>query len=289
MKYGINLLLWTDDATGNNFKPILEQIKSIGYDGVEVPVFSTDRESYVRLGKFLDSLGLDRTAVTVRSEADDPISNDAAVRASGIAATCDALDCCAAMGATHLVGPFHSALGVFSGSPASAEQRKWAIEGMQQVAEHAQSNNVMLALEYLNRFETYLLNSAHDMSAFIDAVGHPSCRMMYDTFHAHIEEKNVPQAIRAGGDNIVHVHISENDRSTPGAGQIRWDETFDTLQEIGYDGWFTVEAFGLALPKLAAATRIWRRMFSNEETLAREALTFMREQWLTRDKPVSAR
>jgi D-psicose/D-tagatose/L-ribulose 3-epimerase len=101
---------------------------------------------------------------------------------------------------------------------------------------------------------------------------------MYDTFHANIEEKNVAAAIRSCGDLLVHVHISENDRSTPGAGNVRWDETFDTLREIGYDGWMVVEAFGLALPEIAAATKIWRRMFDSEEQLARDALTLMRRE-----------
>ena len=100
---------------------------------------------------------------------------------------------------------------------------------------------------------------------------------MYDTFHANIEEKDIPAAIRSGGDLIHHVHISENDRSTPGSGNVRWDENFDTLKEIGYDGWLTIEAFGLALPEIAAATKIWRRMFESEEQLTRDALVFMKE------------
>ena len=54
---------------------------------------------------------------------------------------------------------------------------------------------------------------------------------------------------------IAHVHISENDRSTPGQGAIRWAENFDALKAIGYDGWLTVEAFGLALPEIDQATQ----------------------------------
>jgi D-psicose/D-tagatose/L-ribulose 3-epimerase len=76
----------------------------------------------------------------------------------------------------------------------------------------------------------------------------------------------------------VHVHISENDRSTPGQGQIAWDETFATLNETGYDGWMVVEAFGLALPEIAAATKIWRKMYQSEDQLARDALAFMKKR-----------
>jgi len=86
------------------------------------------------------------------------------------------------------------------------------------------------------------------------------------------------EALRACADKLQHVHISENDRSTPGQGAVRWDETFDTLKEIGYDGWLMIEAFGLALPELVAATKIWRRMYESEEQLARDGLAFMQAQ-----------
>jgi D-psicose/D-tagatose/L-ribulose 3-epimerase len=99
---------------------------------------------------------------------------------------------------------------------------------------------------------------------------------MYDTFHANIEEKSMTKAIQAGGDKLIHIHISENDRSTPGAGAVRWDETFDAIASTGYDGWLVIEAFGLALPEIAAATKIWRRMFSDEITLAKDGLQFMK-------------
>ena len=101
---------------------------------------------------------------------------------------------------------------------------------------------------------------------------------MYDTFHAHIEEKDTAGSIKDCADVLTHVHISENDRSTPGSGTVRWDETFDTLKEVGYDGWMMIEAFGLALPELVAATKIWRRMYESEEQLARDGLAFMKHQ-----------
>ena len=77
---------------------------------------------------------------------------------------------------------------------------------------------------------------------------------------------------------MCHVHISENDRSTPGTGHVDFKTTFDTLREVGYDGWMVVEAFGLALPEISAATKIWRRMYQSEEQLARDALKFMKTE-----------
>lgn len=276
MKYGMNLLLWTGELS-DQMIPVLELLKNLGFDGVELPIFNMDLD-YAKWGKILDDIGLARTAVTVRTDADNPISPDAAIRQKGIDANKRALDCCAAVGAETLVGPYHSALGSFSGQGRTADEWKWGVDSMRAVAEHAGQVHVTLGVECLNRFETYLLNTHADSARFCREINHPRCRMMYDTFHSNIEEKNIAQAIHSCADMLCHVHISENDRSTPGKGNVRWEENFDALREIGYDGWMVVEAFGLALPELAAATKIWRRMFESEEQLSRDSLAFMKQQ-----------
>jgi D-psicose/D-tagatose/L-ribulose 3-epimerase len=276
MKFGMNLLLWTGELN-DGMAPVLQMLAHQGYDGVEVPIFNTGLD-YKKWGKLLDDLGLERTAVTVRTADDNPISSDSGVRRKGIEATCKVLDCCAAIGATHLAGPYHSALGHFSGKGRTTDEWKWGVESMRAVAEHAAKCNVTLGVECLNRFETYLLNTHADAARFCREINHPNCRMMYDTFHANIEEKSMTEAIHACADMLCHVHISENDRSTPGRGNIRWCENFDALRQVGYNGWMMVEAFGLALPELAAATKIWRRMFESEEQLSRDALAFMKSQ-----------
>jgi D-psicose/D-tagatose/L-ribulose 3-epimerase len=277
MKFGMNLLLWTGELN-ESMLPVLEQLKEMGYDGVEVPIFSGEPKTFTAWAKRLDDLGLERTAVTIRTEADNPISADAKVRAAGVGATKRTLDCCQALGAQSLCGPTHSAIGLFSGEGPTPDEWKWGVESMRKVAEHAGSTGVMIAVEYLNRFETYFLTCAADTVRFIKEVNHPNCRMMYDTFHANIEEKGIADAIRTAAPHTVHVHISENDRSTPGQGHVAWQETFDTLRDVRYDGWMVVEAFGLALPEISAATKIWRRMYQSEEQLARDALAFMKSE-----------
>jgi len=276
MKYGMNLLLWSGEFS-DDLIPVCQQLKEIGYDGVELPMFNTDLD-YAAIGKQLDSIGLARTAVCIRNEEDNPISADASVRAAGVAGTKRALDCCAALGAETLVGPYHSAIGYFSGAGPTDDEWKWGVDSMRQVAEHAGQVGVKLGVEALNRFECYFLNTHSDSARFVREVDHPACGMMYDTFHANIEEKSVADAIRVGGDKLYHIHISENDRSTPGAGSIDWKANFDAIAGCGYDGWLVVEAFGLALPEIAAATKIWRRMFEDEITLARDGLKFMKSE-----------
>ena len=277
MRYGMNLLLWAD-VLSDAALPLLDQIKEIGFDAVELPIFEVDVEKYAQWGKHLDNAGLARTGVTVRGADDNPMSSDPKIRRNGVAANKAALDCCQAAGIETLVGPYHSALGCFSGAGPTPDEWNWAVESMREVAEYAETCNVDLGIEYLNRFECYLLNTADDGARFCAEVNHPRCQMMYDTFHSHIEEKNTPAAIRSLKGRLVHVHISENDRSTPGQGNVRWAETFDTLKEVGYDNLMVIEAFGLSLERLIPATKIWRRMYENERQLAADGLKFMKDE-----------
>ncbi|MES2792640.1 MAG: sugar phosphate isomerase/epimerase family protein [Planctomycetota bacterium] len=275
MKYGMNLLLWTTEVTDAH-GPILDMLKRQGYDGVEVPVFELDAAKFKALGQRLDNVGLGRTAVTVCTADANPIGETAAIRQAGLDHIKKAVDMCQLAGATHLCGPIHSALGVFSGQGPTADEWSRGKEILAKAADHAQQAGVTLVVEYLNRFETYFLTSAADTTRFIQEVNHPFLRTMYDTFHANIEEKDLAQAIRTINPVMAHVHISENDRSTPGEGNVDWATTFKTLKEVKYDGWMVVEAFGLALPALAAATKIWRKMFTTEEALSANALKFMK-------------
>lgn len=277
MKYGMNLLLWTSDVTEAQFG-VLENLKEMGYDGVELPIFDMEESKFAAVGKQLDQLQLGRTAVTVCTPEENPVSPDAAVREAAVNRLKKAVDMCAASGATHLCGPIHSALGEFTGAGRTEDEWQRAKDTLATVADYAQTNNVTLVVEYLNRFECYFLNCAEDAGRFCREVGHSHLKTMYDTFHANIEEKCIAGAVKACADQLVHVHISENDRSTPGQGGVNWDASFAAIKEVGYDGWLMIEAFGLALPDLAAATRIWRRMYESEEQLAREGLEFMKSR-----------
>ncbi|MEO9593639.1 sugar phosphate isomerase/epimerase family protein [Rhodopirellula bahusiensis] len=281
MKFGMNLLLWSGEVT-EEMLPVCEQLKGLGYDSVELPMFNLDLD-YAKIGKRLDEIGLGRTAVTIRGEEDNPISPDAAVRAKGVELNKKTLDCCAAAGVEILVGPYHSAIGLFSGAGPTEDEWKWGVESMRATAEYAETVGVKLGVEALNRFECYLLNCHGDSARFAREVDHPSCGIMYDTFHSNIEEKSITEAIQAGGDKLFHIHISENDRSTPGKGGVNWKENFDAIVQSGYDGYLTIEAFGLALPEIAAATKIWRKMFSDELTLAKEGLEFMKAELAARN------
>lgn len=276
MKFGMNLLLWTAQVDASH-DPLLAELKKTGYDGVEVPIFEGTSDDYKTLGSKLSDLDLGSTAVTVMPPEMSPISPDAAISQAAVDRLKWVLDRGAEFGAEVLCGPLHSPLGVFSGVAPTRVERLHGIETFQKVADHAKACGITLAVEYLNRFENYFLTTAADTKAFVDELNHSACGMMWDTFHAHIEEKNSPEALKSVSDRLVHVHLSENDRGTPGTGQVNWTETFSTLKQIQYDDWIVIEAFGRALPDLAAATRVWRDLFNDPKDVYTDGLSFIRE------------
>jgi D-psicose/D-tagatose/L-ribulose 3-epimerase len=278
MRFGMNLLLWTAHVTAEHF-PLFAKLKQAGYDGVEIPLFQGDEAHYKKIGKELTNHGLGCTTVTCCSAESNPVSPDPAIRKKANAHHKWAIEMTAACGGTAMAGPYHSALGVFTGAGPTDDEKKCAVEVLRLAADEAKKNNVMLAIEYLNRFECYVLTTAVDARTLVKQVNHPNFRMMYDTFHANIEEKDITQAIVGAADSIVHVHISENDRGTPGTGHVHWAETFRALKQIKYDNWMTIEAFGRALPDLAAATKVWRDLFPSAEEVYTKGIKFMKDMW----------
>ncbi len=270
-KIGMNLLLWGTEINASLF-PVLEQIKAAGYDGVEVPIFDTDPAHWESWRKKLDELELDRVAVTINGPDHHQISTDPSMRHKTLERNKMALECAQVLGSSLLTGPYHSALGVFTGSKSSEEENNWAAENLYALAEHAKSMNITLGLEYLNRFESYLVSCTDELITLIDRVGHPNCQLMFDSFHANIEETNLGDAIRRMGNRLVHVQLSENHRGTLGAGHVDFNNILTALDEINYKGMVSIEAFS---SKLSAAN-IWRNMFDSEMQLVNDSIQYLK-------------
>jgi D-psicose/D-tagatose/L-ribulose 3-epimerase len=279
MKTGFNLLLWTTHVTEAHL-PILDEIAEAGYDGAEIPVFEGTPDHYSWLAKELKKRKLKATVVgVVGSEEANPISADATSRKAGQAHLDWLVDCSAALGAEVLCGPFHSPLGVFSGSGATADEWQRCVEAHKAMAARAKPHKLKLSVEPLNRFECYFLNTADQGAKLVEDVDAKNYGYLYDTFHLNIEEKNPVAAAERTIKQINHVHISDNDRGAPGDGHVPFKKTLKALKDGGYDGWLTVEAFGQALPALAAATKVWRPFFPSESYVFKKSLKTIQKYW----------
>lgn len=278
MKLGFNLLLWTTHVTQEHW-PIIEKLKATGYDGVEIPMFEGEVAHYEKLGRHVRGLGLKATGIGVLPEGKSAVSPDAAERRGALDHIKWLIDCTAAIGGDVAAGPVHQPLGTFVGRGPTPDELKYCAEVHKEAAQYAARANIKLSVEPLNRFECYVLNSMEQAAELVRAVDEPNYGYLFDTFHSNIEDNDVPALIGKTIGAINHVHISENNRGVPGAGHVNFAAVFGALKQAGYDGWMTIEAFGAALPDLAAATKIWRPIFERYEDVYEKGFVLMRDGW----------
>lgn len=276
MKFGVNTFLWTANFDRSHL-PILPRIKEWGYDGVEFSTFNFDTFPAAEAKKMLADLGLGCTICTALIGNQSLVTEDAAVRKSTREYLLRAIEGTAAVGAEALGGPFCSAVGYLPGRRRTEDEWKRAVEGLQSLGDALKSHKVVLAVEPLNRFETFFLNTAADSAKLCDEVNHPNIGILFDTFHANIEEKNLTTGLNDVGRHLRHVHSCENDRGTPGSGHVEWPVLFDTLRRKNYNDWLVIESFGFSIKEIAAAACIWRDLAESPDALAAEGVQFLRK------------
>jgi len=276
MKFGVNTLLWTA-SFGQEDLPLLEKVKRWGFDGIEIARFSFEGFPARLLREEVRNAGLEPVFCSALTGELSLVSEDPALRRAAGDFLKRAIETAAELGSSLLVGPYLAPVGGLTGRRATEDEWKRGVDGIRALTGWLREHGVTLALEPLNRFETYVMTTAADARRFCDEIHDPYVGVLFDTFHANIEEKGLGDAIRALGPHLAHVHVCENDRGIPGTGHVAWDEVFGALREAGYDGWCVIESFGSCVPEIAAAACIWRDLAPDAETLAREGLVFLKD------------
>lgn len=272
------MLAWSAVVSEDLF-PIAEKLKRIGYDGIECFIGSPNEDAYKRLGDHTKDLELEMSCVFVVGPGENLIDPSATIRAKGLERIKWAIDRAHDMQAKIICGPFHSAFATFSHHAPTEQEYNWSAEILHSAGEYAAQADITLTLEALNRFENYLCNTMEQLTLLINKINHPNVKAMFDTHHANIEEKKIKQAIHKIAPLLSHVHISENDRGTPGDGHVQWDETFSTLAEIDYKGWLTIEGFTRNDPDFANSINVWRE-YSEPWEMAENGLKFIKQMCL---------
>ncbi len=278
MKVGMNLLLWTDQAKPEEHRELLGRIKEWGFDGVELVADNMEPKDAAGFAVLLKELGLGVTTIGALDAAiADPASRDPALRAAAVRILKLAIDNTRTLGADVLCGPLFQGLGRFTGRGPQAYEWQYAVDSLREAGEYAAARGVKLALEPINRFEMYLVNTLEAGVRFVKEVGLSNVGLLADTHHGNIEEADVAEAWRAAADHIFHVHISENHRGVPGSGHAVGPHLFATLREIGYGGWLTIEAFSQAVPGLISRLHLWRDYAAHTDDAARLGIQYIRK------------
>ncbi len=273
----MDMRLW-GDSTGVAQMPVLEMLRRQGYEGVDIPLTGGQGASEIKLlGVAIAELGLDCCAWTRLPADANPLSPDPAVRTAALDFLKARLDEAAELGSSLLGGGLFQAQGVFSGLPPTDREWDWSRRCLQQAGEYAASLGIRLALEFQSRFDAHLVNTADDAARLCADIGLDNVGVLYNTFHAHLEEFNPARALPSAGAYLMHVHLSESHRGELGRGQVQWNETFATLEFLDYSGWLVVQALGLGEPGAAAGGHLWRNGFDSREQLSADAIALIRQ------------
>jgi D-psicose/D-tagatose/L-ribulose 3-epimerase len=277
MKFGVNTFIWSGTFDPSNFG-LLPTIKEAGFDGVEIPLLRPKELQAASIRKAVEANGLETNCCTALVDGHSLISDSPDIRRRTQQHLRDVAKAAAEAGAKIVCGPLYSPVGYLPGRRRTGDEWKWAVEGFQAVGETLAAHQVTFAIEPLNRFETYFLNTAADAAQLAKEIGHPNIGILFDTFHANIEEKNIAAGYTTIGPYLKHVHTCENDRGIPGSGHVEWKEVFQALRSLDYDGWLTIESFGFAIGDLSAAASIWRDIERSPESIAFDGVRFLKSQ-----------
>lgn len=275
MKYGINTFLWSANFGSADFH-LLPQIKEHGFDGIEATLLDLKTFEAKPIHKALGESGLSCTVCAVLPNGYSLVSDDAAVRSRSKTYLVDCVKATAEAGSSIIAGPLYAPVGYLPGTRRSQDEWTRVVEAYREIGPVLDEYRIEVGLEPLNRFETYFLNTTADAVKLCEEIGHPNVGILWDTFHANIEEKSVSKALLSTGRHLKHVHTCENDRGIPGSGHVDWEDVFGALSQLGYDGWLTIESFGFKIDALSAAAAIWRDLAPTPEAIAWDGIKFLK-------------
>lgn len=280
---GIHAGVFVSDWSGTSARAAVEGSARAGFDLIEIPLPEVNYAAGSALTRtLLDDNGIDAVVSLALGVDNDINTPDAAASARGEQKLLDAVAFAHDIGAHYVGGVTFSAMTKYA-HPATEASRANSLEVLTRVAAVARAADVRIGLEYVNRYESNLLNTAAQTAAFIGDLkerGAGNVLLHIDTYHANIEELSQADAVRDAGDLLGYLHIAESHRGQLGTGTIDWDGLFGALAASGYKGPLTFESFSSGV--VSAATRddigLWRNPWNDPGEVARHAADFVRGQ-----------
>ncbi|MBM7564741.1 sugar phosphate isomerase/epimerase family protein [Paenibacillus sacheonensis] len=229
---------------GSTYEQKLNSLKTLGFEGFEIDGRNLiDRYDEIRRAVLSTGIPISSVCGGYRGWIGD---FDAEERAKAIADIGEILKYTGDIGAAGVIVP--AAFGIFSKklppfqSPRAAdEERRILLDSLAQLNEHALKAGSFLLLEPLNRYEDHMINRLDEAGSLIREGEFAAVEIMADFFHMQIEEPDVNASLRAEADLIAHVHLADSNRLQPGYGHTDFTTYFQTLREIGFDGYMAVE------------------------------------------------
>lgn len=276
MKIGLSAFAWTAHFTEAHL-PLVAKVAEYGFDAFEFAMFDPSSLPARSLRRAFEAARIEPTVCAILPPGINPISPDAATRKRSVEHLSVCIETAAEIGAHLVGGPLYAPIGYLPAHRPQPDEWAWAIEAFQSLTPLLEQHSIALGIEPVNRSETFFLRTAQQARTLCEQIDHASIGVTLDTFHANIEEKNIPSAIDHLGPSLKHVHLSENDRSLLGAGHIDFPAILAALHRNQYTGMLMIEGFGFSPTETDAPGTLWADSSVSPEHLAVNGLAYVRQ------------
>jgi len=273
---GVHALVWTGGWTPEEAEFAIASTKNSGFDLIEVPAFDPTSFDIADTRARLEAHDLDVSFSLGLTFDSDINSEDRASIERGRTVLMDALAVARGTGASYLGGVIFGAMDKYPGPVTEAARRNSAAV-IKELAQEAAPSGISIGLEFVNRYESNLLNTVEQTLAYMDLVDEPNVVVHADVYHMNIEENGFRTPILLCRDRLGYVHVGESNRGYLGTGTIDFDQFFGALADIDYTGPLTFESFSSAVvdPQLSNTLAVWRNLWTDGMDLAVSAREFI--------------
>src|SRR5580658_499524 len=279
MRFGINTFLFTASFKHADTRRLFPRFKQWGFDSVEIAIENPDHIDPGYVKAQLERHGLVCGSVTPCLGPDKDLRGTPRQQRAGVERMKRIMDQMECLDCPSMIGVVYSTVGRAGPVPRKEYRQQWktVVRNLKEVASYAADRGKQIALEPVNRFETDFINTCDQGLAMIEDVGAPALKLLLDTFHMNIEEKDLGAAVRKAGALLGHFHACGSDRGTPGKDQTDWPSIAAALKAIHYQGDVVIESFTSDVKVIARAAYIWRKIEPTRDEIAYVGLKFLKQ------------
>lgn len=273
---GVHALVWTGGWSPDEAELAISSTAAAGFDIIEIPALDPARIDIRDTASRLATHGIRATISLGLAPDADINSEDRASIERGRRTLMDALAVTRGLESDYLGGVIFSSMMKY-GHPTTDTSRRNSASVIKELAQEAARDNITIGLEFVNRYESNLLNTVQQTLDFMDLVDESNVVVHADVYHMNIEENGFRAPLLLCGDRLGYVHIGESNRGYLGQGTIDFDEVFGALADMDYTGPMTFESFSSAVvdPQLSNTLAVWRNLWSDGMDLATNAREFI--------------
>jgi len=272
-KWGVCTFIWTENFSKGDIK-LIKRAKSLGFEVIDIAVLNLKSFPVLEIKKEAKSIGVEVVTMMILPKNANLVSPEKRIRKRGINLIKRLVDINTELESNILTGILYAPAGYITGKPRTKDEWNWSVESMREVCLYANevNNDLNIAVECANRFETHILNIAEDAVKYCKDVGTNNIKVHLDTYHMIREERSFKNAVEVCRNYLGYVHVCENNRGIPGTGLVPWTEFFSALKKINYKGPLVIEAFDPNFERMNRITATWRKYTSTGEELAVKGL-----------------